>query len=215
MRFSGTPASLYYSRFKNDWYVRAYNIDDYGRPMGPAYFGHTDPGGNLDLLLPIGMFSWPMVVKAHNEAAPLNRTSEGSIQFATKEAFIPAFCNQDRITLDPITTALWRDMYALGTRYGAQNWTPSNVDCALWKKSGIYFYLLDQVQAVLHRVPQLDNILLSILPAIRDNPHIFYKTRVPQCIAEVRHDGSGLNEGTVIPPRDFKKYERRAIYTSF
>ena len=204
LSISGTPAQPYDARFKNDWYVRAYNIDDYGRPLGPAYFGWSDFGGKVDIHMPIEMFSMPMVVKACNEAAPLTSGTVGDLAFSTKEAFIPPFCNQHRITVDPITTALWRDMYALGTQYGAQSWSPSNVDCALWAKSGIFFYLLGRVQAALYRVPQLDNILIPIIPAIRDNPFIFFKTRVPQCIAEVRHNGSGLNEGPVINPKDLE-----------
>lgn len=204
LAISGTPAQPFNSRFKNDWYVRAYNIDDYGRPLGPAYYGWSDFSGHVDIYMPIEMLSTPIVVKACNEAAPLVPGTVGDLAFSTKEAFIPPFCNQHRITVDPITTALWRYMYALGTQYGAQSWSPSNVDCALWTKSGIFFYLLDRVQAALYRVPQLDNILIPIIPALRDNPYIFYKTRVPQCIAEVRHDGSGLNEGQVIYPEDLE-----------
>ncbi len=201
LTISGTPAQPYNSRFRNDWHVRAYNIDDYGRRLGPTYFGWTDFGGNLDLNLPLAMFSMPIVVKACNDAAPHKRRGT-NVALKTQEAFIPPFCHDHRIIVDPISTAMWRDLYALGTRFGAQSWTPSNVDCKLWGKSGVLLYLLPRVQATLSRISQLDNILIPIIPALRENPFIFYKTRHPECVAELRHDGGGLKEGRVIDPQE-------------
>jgi hypothetical protein len=215
LSISGTPAQPYNSRFKNDWYVRAYTIDDYGRRVGPVYFGQSDFSGEVDLLLPLEMFAMPMVVKACNEAAPLNDRGEGSVAFKTQEAFIPPFCSDHRLRVDPITTALWRDMYALGVRFGAQNWTPSNVDCQLWKKSGLLFYLLPKVQAVLNAIPDLDNVLVPLIPAIRDNPFLFYKTRHPECIAQAQHRGGTLKEGRPIAPKELENADEERFIHQF
>jgi hypothetical protein len=65
------PLEPYNERFLDDWRFQLQNIDDQGRPLGPAFFGESGPDGTAAVGLPQYMFQLPLVINAYNDSYPL------------------------------------------------------------------------------------------------------------------------------------------------
>lgn len=201
--------------FRSDWYVGVYNVDDHARPLGPTYYAGTDYSGKASIIVPHAMLSMPMVVVARNQAHPL--APPGTLEMGhevTLRAFVPADCHMMPVMVDQLTNAAWVYYFRFFAQHGAENWNPSQVDCALWAKYSLAFLKTNEIQDILSDIPDTRTKMISLLDLIRPlqhYPQFIYKTRPPLFFAEQRHDGGGLDNGKLIKPHDNNDDEERFI----
>jgi len=201
--------------FRSDWYVGVYNVDDHARPLGPTYFAGTDYSGKATIVVPYVMLGMPMVVTARNQAHPL--APPGTLEMGheiTLRAFVPANCHIMPIMVDQLTNAAWVYYFRFFAQQGAENWNPSQVDCALWAKYSLALLKTHEIQDILSDIPDTRTKMISLLdliPPLQHYPQFIYKTRPPIFFAEQRHNGGGLDDGKLLRPHALQDDEERFI----